>query len=112
MGRILDNLIRNAKRHAATGSRTWVRWWTESGGVMIAVEDDGPGVPVSIRDSIFMPFARGSDVAVPGSGVGLSVVAMFAKLHGGRAWVEDRSGGGASFRVFLPETDRRFDPTA
>ena len=27
---------------------------------------------------------------------------MFAELHGGRAWVEDREGGGASFRVFLP----------
>jgi hypothetical protein len=34
---------------------------------------------------------------------------MFAELHGGRAWVEDRAGGGASFRVFLPgdTTDRR-----
>jgi signal transduction histidine kinase len=29
-------------------------------------------------------------------------VALFAELHGGRAWVEDRPGGGASFRVFLP----------
>jgi two-component system sensor histidine kinase KdpD len=35
-------------------------------------------------------------------GVGLSIVANFARLHGGRAWVEDRQGGGASFRVFLP----------
>jgi len=31
-------------------------------------------------------------------------VAMFAELHGGRAWVEDREGGGASFRVLLPGT--------
>jgi signal transduction histidine kinase len=34
--------------------------------------------------------------------VGLSIVSNFAKLHGGRAWVEDRVGGGASFRVFIP----------
>jgi signal transduction histidine kinase len=34
-------------------------------------------------------------------GVGLAVVARFATLHGGRAWVEERPGGGASFRVFL-----------
>jgi signal transduction histidine kinase len=35
-------------------------------------------------------------------GVGLSLVKRFAELHGGRAWVEDRPGGGASFRVYLP----------
>jgi len=35
-------------------------------------------------------------------GIGLSLVARFAGLHGGRAWVEDRAGGGASFRVYLP----------
>ena len=38
----------------------------------------------------------------PGTGIGLSLVAMFADLHGGRPWAEDREGGGASFRVFLP----------
>jgi two-component system sensor histidine kinase KdpD len=35
-------------------------------------------------------------------GVGLTLVARFAQIHGGRAWVEEREGGGASFRVFLP----------
>jgi len=34
--------------------------------------------------------------------VGLALVARFSELHGGRAWLEDRDGGGASFRVFLP----------
>jgi Histidine kinase-, DNA gyrase B-, and HSP90-like ATPase len=37
-----------------------------------------------------------------GAGIGLSLVARFAELHGGRAWVEDRPGGGAAFRVLLP----------
>jgi signal transduction histidine kinase len=36
--------------------------------------------------------------------VGLAVVARFASLHGGRAWVEERPGGGASFRVYLSGT--------
>ena len=43
----------------------------------------------------------------PGVGVGLTLVRRFAELHGGRAWVEERDGGGASFRVFLPRRTRR-----
>lgn len=39
----------------------------------------------------------------PGVGVGLTLVARFAELHGGSAWVDDRPGGGAAFRVYLPE---------
>jgi two-component system sensor histidine kinase MtrB len=35
-------------------------------------------------------------------GIGLSLVAQFAEMHGGRAWVEDRAGGGSSFKVYLP----------
>ena len=54
--------------------------------------------------SIFQPFHQGRNIAdhAPGSGIGLALVAQFASLHGGRAWVQDRPGGGASFRVFLP----------
>jgi two-component system sensor histidine kinase MtrB len=58
------------------------------------------------RDRIFQPFRQGSDAPrhSPGVGVGLTLVARFAELHGGRAWVEERPGGGASFRVFLPDS--------
>ncbi len=49
---------------------------------------------------------QGSTTAIhaPGVGIGLTLVARFAELHGGRAWAEEREGGGASFRVFLPRT--------
>ena len=40
------------------------------------------------------------------TGIGLALVAQFAALHDGRAWIEDRPGGGASFRVFLPGIQR------
>jgi signal transduction histidine kinase len=74
-------------------------------GILLVVEDEGSGVPDQLKDAIFEPFRQGPGPASasPGVGVGLSLVARFAELHGGRAWVEDRPGGGASFKVLLAE---------
>jgi signal transduction histidine kinase len=73
--------------------------------VLIVVEDDGEGVPEEMRQAIFEPFRQGTSAVshAPGTGIGLSLVARFSELHGGRAWVQEREGGGASFRVFLPD---------
>jgi PAS domain S-box-containing protein len=102
--RIVENLLSNAIRHTPASSRIWVRVGAEGGGALIAVEDEGPGVPPEHRDVIFQPFRQGAGAPEhsPGVGVGLALVASFAGLHGGRAWVQDREGGGASFRVWLP----------
>jgi len=102
--RILENLLANADLHTPEGTRIWVRCWREGDAALIAVEDDGPGVPAELRDKIFEAFFRGPDsVHKPGSGIGLSLVARFAEMHGGRAWVQAREGGGSSFRVLLPD---------
>jgi PAS domain S-box-containing protein len=102
--RIVENLLTNAVRHTPPGTSVWVRVTEESGGIMLVVEDDGPGVPKEMREPIFEPFQQGGDrdSKAKGLGIGLSLVARFAELHLGRAWVEERAGGGASFHVFLP----------
>jgi PAS domain S-box-containing protein len=102
--RIVENLLVNAVRHTEPHSRIWLRVGPAEGGVLIAVEDDGPGVPRHLREAIFEPFRQGPtpSKASPGTGIGLSLVARFTELHGGRTWVQDREGGGASFRVLLP----------
>lgn len=102
--RIIENLFVNAVRHAPPRSEVVVRVEANADGVLLVVEDAGPGVPEELRPIIFEPFRQGPDVPShsPGVGIGLSLMAQFAKLHGGHAWVQDREGGGASFRVFLP----------
>ena len=105
--RIVENLVYNAYRHTPPDTPVWVRLERADGGVCVVVEDAGPGVPETARKAIFEPFRReGPDEGKPGTGIGLSLVHRFAALHGGRAWVEDRPGGGASFRVFFPNGDR------
>ncbi len=102
--RIVENLLMNAARHTKSDRTIWLRVEPHDDGVLIAVEDDGTGVPEELREAIFEPFRQGptSSPHSPGTGIGLSLVGRFAALHGGRAWVEEREGGGASFRVFLP----------
>lgn len=101
--RIVENLLANASRHTPPGTQIWVRVEPYDLGVLIVVEDAGRGVPPDMRRTVFEPFQQGSPGEGPGLGMGLSLVARFAQLHGGRAWVEDRPGGGASFRVYLPD---------
>jgi signal transduction histidine kinase/putative methionine-R-sulfoxide reductase with GAF domain len=103
--RIVENLVSNALRHPPATAHVWVRAGGRDGGVFLTVEDDGPGIPGELREEVFEPFRQAPGSAAghsPGVGIGLSLVRRFAELHGGRAWVEDRPGGGSSFAVFLP----------
>jgi PAS domain S-box-containing protein len=110
--RIVENLLANACRHTPPGTPIWVRVDRHDPGALLTVADAGPGVPVEQRERIFQPFHRGPSAAshAPGSGVGLALVAQFAGLHGGRAWVEPRDGGGASFQVLLPDSPEAVPP--
>ncbi len=103
--RIVENLIANAVRHTPPGTEIAVSVARSGDGVLITVDDRGFGVDENEREAIFEPFTRGRAAVAdrPGTGIGLSLVSQFTALHGGRAWVEDNPGGGASFRVFLPD---------
>jgi PAS domain S-box-containing protein len=105
--RIIENLLANAARHTPPDTPVWVRVEHPAGGdgVLLAVEDAGAGIPAELRDTVFEPFRQGpgTPTHAPGVGIGLTLVARFAELHGGRAWVEERPGGGSSFRVLIPD---------
>jgi PAS domain S-box-containing protein len=101
--RIVENLVANAVNHTPPGTKVSVSVQPHDSGVLIAVDDNGPGVADEHREAIFGIFNRGTaSDRVPGTGIGLSLVAQFTALHGGSAWVEKSASGGASFRVFLP----------
>jgi PAS domain S-box-containing protein len=105
--RIVENLLANAARHTPPDTPVWVRVEQPPGGdgVLLAVEDAGAGIPAELRDTVFEPFRQGpgTPTHAPGVGIGLTLVARFAELHGGKAWVEERPGGGSSFRVLIPD---------
>jgi PAS domain S-box-containing protein len=103
--RIVENLLINASRHTPEGTPIHVSVTGSPDGATILVEDEGAGVPGELRERIFDEFRQGTDSpqASPGVGIGLALVQRFARMHDGRAWVQEREGGGASFRVFLPK---------
>jgi PAS domain S-box-containing protein len=105
--RIVENLLTNALKHTPPGTTVSVRVEANGDAFVIAVDDRGAGVPENEREAVFELFNRGDAYEnVPGAGVGLALVAQFAAMHRGRAWVEDVPGGGASFKVQLPLRQR------
>ena len=109
LARVVANLIDNAAKYGGGATRVHVSTTRDS--VLMAVEDNGPGVPQDERFVIFDRFSRGGAGGRrgydTGVGLGLSLVAEHVNLHGGRVWVEDRHDGepGARFVVELPLDD-------
>lgn len=106
--RVVRNLVDNARRHAR--HRIALRLTVDRSApgaprAVVCVDDDGEGVPVDQRDTVFDRFARlDADRArgSGGSGLGLAIVAEITRSHGGSVRVDEAPGGGARFVVELP----------
>jgi two-component system sensor histidine kinase KdpD len=100
IGQVLANLLDNANRHSPPQSVITVSGTCQDGRVEISVADQGPGVPVSERDTVFDRFVRFDTGGR--AGLGLTIAKTFVEAHDQRIWVEEASGGGARFVFTLP----------
>jgi two-component system, OmpR family, osmolarity sensor histidine kinase EnvZ len=100
--RCLANLVSNAARFASTVAITGHRdhrWLT------VTVDDDGPGIPPSLREEVFKPFLRLDDARNQdegGTGLGLAIARDIARAHGGDITLGDSSLGGLRASVRVP----------
>src|SRR6266516_4066467 len=104
------NLVRNAVAYSDPGSNVVVEIVDEGARLRLSVRDQGPGIPVGERETIFDPFVRGEAGSRRGrgSGLGLFITRRVVEAHGGTVWL-DPGYPGADFQMVLP-VDRREAP--
>jgi signal transduction histidine kinase len=102
LDRIVANLLDNALTHAPAGSSVEIRVARRDEGVVITVDDAGPGIPEADRERVFDRFARLSGAQGPGHGLGLALARAIAELHAGTLRVLPAPLGGARFELWLP----------
>ena len=107
MQRVIENLVHNS-RDALVASKTedeprriWITLERGEGEALLRVADNGPGIPSTVADRLFQPFATAGKAN--GTGLGLAIVRNLVRAHGGSIEVENKGKeGGAVFRITLP----------
>jgi signal transduction histidine kinase len=95
LAQLITNLLENALKYVPAGGRVEVRVRNTAGAVSLTISDNGPGIPAEERAAALRPFVRVGDAAAKagGSGLGLSLAAAVARLHGSRLTLGDNSPG-------------------
>ncbi|QJR37354.1 PAS domain-containing sensor histidine kinase [Gemmatimonas groenlandica] len=104
MVQLFQNLMSNAIKYAGSAPpRIEIRSWCENGSWILAIRDQGIGIPTDARERIFEIFQRlHTREEYPGTGVGLALCRRIVERHHGRIWVEPVEGAGTEFRFTLP----------
>jgi two-component system, OmpR family, sensor kinase len=105
IAQVVRNLLANARRHAGPEGRVVLSSRAAGGELIVAVDDDGPGIPPAERERVFDRFHRSDrsrDRGSGGSGLGLGISRSIIEAHDGRIWVETSPLGGARVAFSLP----------
>jgi len=93
---VLVNLISNVEKYAPDGKFLKISTYQDEGQTVITVQDDGPGIPDDMKETIFQPFSRGDDrlsEGVSGIGIGLTLSVNLMDAHGGTLRLKDTNHG-------------------
>jgi two-component system OmpR family sensor kinase len=104
---VLTNLLANACRFSPEGGSVEVALHQDSEKTVLEVRDHGEGIPKELRKKVFERFFRADNSRnreTGGSGLGLAIVETIVTRHGGSIEADETAGGGATFRVTLPNT--------
>lgn len=103
LAQLIANLLENAIKYVPGGGTLRVDTALAGGLARLEVSDDGPGIAAGRREQALAPFGRlERDAAIPGSGLGLALVAAIARLHGGDVELMAAESGGLCVRCTLP----------
>jgi len=105
ISRVLGNLISNAIKFSPESSLINVKVSEWSNQILVAVEDNGIGIPDKLKDQIFNMYTSAQRPGTNGEksfGLGLSICRQIIELSGGKIWFEDRETGGTTFYISLP----------
>ncbi|GIW25119.1 MAG: hypothetical protein KatS3mg069_1386 [Meiothermus sp.] len=104
IGQVVGNLLSNAFKFCPRQGTVWLRA-RPHGGVLLEVEDTGPGIPLAEQGHLFQRYSRTQSAisrGIVGTGLGLFISRAIVEAHHGRIWVESEEGRGAKFCVWLP----------
>lgn len=103
--RVISNLIVNAIKFSPEGSSIQVELHPEQDAVLIAIKDNGIGIPEKLKDKIFQMFTDARRTGTSGEqsfGLGLAISRQIVEAHGGQIWFEGNPNGGTIFYIKLP----------
>jgi len=102
---ILTNLLSNAVKYSREGGTITVTLTPESRRVLVAIRDEGLGIPKQDQDRIFTKFFRASNALMntDGTGLGLYIVKQLLERTGGTIWFDSEDGKGTTFTVAIPK---------
>jgi two-component system sensor histidine kinase KdpD len=99
---VLVNLLENVAKYTPPQAGVEIEGRAESGHIVVEVRDRGPGIPRGDEQRVFEKFYRAANTTIAGAGLGLAICKGIVEAHGGSIGVENRAGGGATFRITIP----------
>jgi K+-sensing histidine kinase KdpD len=105
IGEVLTNLVENAVKFSDENTRISINAQRAGNEIIISVIDEGIGIPPELQEKVFERFFQGNGHKTgrrKGTGLGLAICRGIIEAHGGKIWVESRSGKGAKFSFSLP----------